>query len=417
MNEVTVNPADLSTPYVDLLPPLALERFYDLQADIEANGQRVPIVVTPDGVVIDGHHRLKACLGLGLVPRFEVVETDQPEALAIKLNMARRNLSPDELSTVRLRQRALAWKMAESGMTQAEVGAALGVARRTIAHWLANIPNGEVAKRNKPDNRVKVPVGARPEIVERIEAGETQAQVAADFGVNQPAIAKIVRAEKARQEETEARQSTFDATVADADGDGWKMLHGDFRERLLEVEPGTVDLVVTDPPYPAEFLPLWSDLSAIAARILKPQGVLVALTGAIFLPEVVNRLGEHLAWGWLYIQPMGTGSQSRIMGRHVLQAHKPWLAFSNGQWPSGSVDWHSDLLDPSVRNKDRYRWEQDPGPAAMLIDSLCPEGGTVVDPFTGTGTYGLVARQMGRRFIGTEMDAERFELAAGRLRG
>jgi site-specific DNA-methyltransferase (adenine-specific) len=217
-------------------------------------------------------------------------------------------------------------------------------------------------------------------------------------------------------DESNARDMAFDATVADADGNGWKLLHGDFRERLLEIEPGTVDLIVTDPPYPAESLPLWSDLSAIAANVLKPQGVLVALTGAIFLPEVVNRLGEHLAWGWLYVQPM-PGQQSRIMGRHILQAHKPWLAFSNGAWPSGQVDWHPDLLDPSVRAKDRYRWEQDPDPVKLLIDSLSPEGGVVVDPFTGTGSYGVAALSMGRRFIGVEMDVERFELAAGRLRG
>jgi hypothetical protein len=46
----------------DLLPPLSLSAFDDLVADVEANGQRVPIVVTPDGVVIDGHHRFAAML-------------------------------------------------------------------------------------------------------------------------------------------------------------------------------------------------------------------------------------------------------------------------------------------------------------------------------------------------------------------
>jgi site-specific DNA-methyltransferase (adenine-specific) len=105
------------------------------------------------------------------------------------------------------------------------------------------------------------------------------------------------------------------------------------------------------------------------------------------------------------------------MGRHVIQAHKPWLAYSNGAWPSGTTDWHPDLLDPSVRSKDRYRWEQDPGPTKMIINDLSPEDGIVVDPFTGSGSYGEAALAVGRKFIGTEMDAERFEVAAGRLRG
>ena len=229
-------------------------------------------------------------------------------------------------------------------------------------------------------------------------------------------VAKWADKQTTNNKETQARQTAYDNTTADAEGTNWKLLHGDFQQRLKEIEPGTVDLIITDPPYPAEFLPLWTDLSETAARILKPQGILVALTGAIFLPEVMTRLGTHLSWGWLYIQPM-PGQQSRIMGRHVIQAHKPWLAYSNGAWPSGTTDWHPDLLDPSVRSKDRYRWEQDPGPTKMIINDLSPEDGIVVDPFTGSGSYGEAALAVGRKFIGTEMDAERFEVAAGRLRG
>lgn len=217
-------------------------------------------------------------------------------------------------------------------------------------------------------------------------------------------------------DESNARDMAFDAATADAAGDGWKMLHGDFRERLMEIEPGSVDLVVTDPPYPAEFLPLWSDLSKIAARILKPQGVLIAMTGKIHLPQVMGKLGEHLAYGWMYAQPL-PGASSRILARSILQEWKPWLAYSNGQWPSGSVGWHPDLLDGSSRHKSTYRWEQDPDGARHLIETLSPAGGTVVDPFTGTGAFGVAALAVGRRFVGVELDAERFNGSAKRLVG
>ena len=103
------------------------------------------------------------------------------------------------------------------------------------------------------------------------------------------------------------------------------------------------------------------------------------------------------------------------MARHVLQSHKPWLAYSNGQWPSGNVDWHTDMLDIAYRTKNSYRWEQDPSPAKMLIDALCPAGGTVLDPYTGAGSYGIAALEMERKFIGVEMDAERFTKASERL--
>ena len=416
MQEPTVDVATLSTPYADLLPPLSLSAFDDLVADVEANGQRVPIVVTPDGVVIDGHHRLKATLSLGLVPVFDVVDETHPEAAAIKLNMARRNLSPEQQREVRQRQRELAIELARSGMTQADIGGALGVARQRVSEWIDATTSAESGTSCKPDARVKVAPQARAAIADRVESGETQTQIAADYGVTPQAVSKIVQAEKAKREEAQARESVFDAAAADAAGDGWKMLHGDFRERLMEIEPGSVDLVVTDPPYPAEFLPLWSDLSKIAARILKPQGVLIAMTGKIHLPQVMAALGSNLAYGWMYAQPL-PGSSSRILARSILQEWKPWLAYSNGQWPSGSIGWHPDLLDGSSRHKSTYRWEQDPDGARHLIETLSPAGGVVVDPFTGTGAFGVAALAVGRRFVGVELDAERFNGSADRLAG
>ncbi len=45
----------------------------------------------------------------------------------------------------------------------------------------------------------------------------------------------------------------------------------------------------------------------------------------------------------------------------------------------------------------------------------CPEGGTVLDPFAGSGTTGMVALRAGRRFIGIELNPEYCEMARGRI--
>ena len=50
------------------------------------------------------------------------------------------------------------------------------------------------------------------------------------------------------------------------------------------------------------------------------------------------------------------------------------------------------------------------------IAAGCKPGGTVLDPFTGTGTTGLAALQLGRRFTGIELSPEFAALAAERLR-
>lgn len=403
-----------STPFIDLLPPLRSDEFEVLKQDIEANGQQVPIMVTPDGIVIDGHHRLRICQELGLVPLVREVSTAYPKGMAIKMNLIRRNLSPDQQSVVRRQQQELAAEMAQDGMTQAEIGYALGVSQPLIAKWAETI----ITRNNgfRPDNRVKIPKGAHEVIAKRIDDGESLAQVAADYNVTHTAIRKTVNKVKAAAEEAAARQADAETIQPDAQGDGWKMLHGDFRDRLTELPDGSVDLIVTDPPYPAEFLPLWSDLSEVAARILKPSGVLLAMSGKIHLDQVMQALGKHLQYGWVYAQPL-PGSHTRILARRVLQAWKPWLAYSNGPWPSGQLEWNIDLLDGSSRHKARYRWEQDPDGCRLLIESLTQPGGVVVDPFTGTGAFGVAACAVDRTFIGVEMDGDRYQSIVERLGG
>lgn len=45
----------------------------------------------------------------------------------------------------------------------------------------------------------------------------------------------------------------------------------------------------------------------------------------------------------------------------------------------------------------------------------CPEGGTVLDPFFGSGTTGVVATQLGREYLGIELNPEYVELAKKRI--
>ena len=237
---------------------------------------------------------------------------------------------------------------------------------------------------------------------------ETELTTASVFALQNKA-----KRDRTRQAEAAARTIKIDTVQADATGPGWRMLSGDFRERMAEIPDGTIDAIMTDPPYPAEFLPLWSDLAKHAARVLKPQGLLIALSGKIQLADVMVRLGEHLNYGWIYAQPV-PGSNTRILARHAVQEWKPWLAYSNGTWPSGNIDWHGDITDPSKMSKS-YRWEQGSDPAAYLIDKLTSADQTIIDPFSGTGTYGATAVSMGRQFIGFEQDSARFDLSVAKM--
>lgn len=232
----------------------------------------------------------------------------------------------------------------------------------------------------------------------------------------QTAIISAIKRDQAQFVDDDARNIVPARLDAMETGRGWTVYGGDFRTVLEAIAPESVDIIVTDPPYMAEALDLWADLAIVASRILVPGGILVALSGKISLPEVIQRLRSHLQYGWVYNSPV-PGPSTRILARHIAQEWKPWLAFSKGPWPSGRIDWHPDVLDGGPLSKTRYRWEQSDAPAIQLIHFLCPGNGLVIDPFMGTGTYGVAALRAGRRFVGVEVDSERFRRSALRLLG
>ena len=88
-----------------------------------------------------------------------------------------------------------------------------------------------------------------------------------------------------------------------------------------------------------------------------------------------------------------------------------------------------DELIPVTRNK-RDVWQINTVPykgshfaafppklAETCILAGCPPGGVVLDPFFGSGTTGLAAKQNGRRYIGIEINAEYCRLARERIGG
>ncbi len=57
-------------------------------------------------------------------------------------------------------------------------------------------------------------------------------------------------------------------------------------------------------------------------------------------------------------------------------------------------------------------------PEALITPCIlagCPEGGTVIDPFTGSGTTGVVSLRHGRDFIGIELNPEYANMARARI--
>lgn len=399
-------------PAADIFPMLDLVELVELAADIAEHGLNHPITLLPDGTLLDGRNRLAACERAGLPATFRVFTGDDPIAFVISENVKRRHLNDGQLAFVALdfmpllAEQAAARQGARTDLL-AKVEGDFGAPGHQSSRGprSADLAAAMVGTSGRAVARAKaIRAGSRPDLEAKVRDGSLLLRPAE----------MLMKRERVQAEEQAARVVVAAAIPADASGHGWRMFAGDFRDRLAEIPAGSVDLIVTDPPYPSEFLPLWTELAIHAKRVLAPQGIIVALSGKIQMNAVMDRLGDHLDYGWIYAQPL-PGSHSRILARKILQGWKPWLAYSNGAWPSGRVDWHVDLLDASTYTKDHYRWEQDSGPARSLIENLCPIGGTILDPFSGTGSYGLLAVAMGREFIGVEKDADRFALSVARL--
>lgn len=191
-------------------------------------------------------------------------------------------------------------------------------------------------------------------------------------------------------------------------------VHGDFQS-VLDIEPGTIDAVITDPPYPAEHLPLFGKLAEHASRWLKPGGICAVMSGQIHLPEVLRLLNEHLDYWWTmaYLTPGGQAVQ--IFPRKVNTFWKPILVMRNGE--GESAEWFGDVAESKTNDNDKrfHHWGQSESGMADLVKRLSRPGETILDPFMGAGTTGVAALALGRSFIGCDVNADHAQAAQDRL--
>lgn len=189
---------------------------------------------------------------------------------------------------------------------------------------------------------------------------------------------------------------------------------GDFRDVLLDIEPDSVDVIITDPPYPREYLSLYQALACHAARVLKPGGSLLAMAGQSYLNRLYPMMDEYLAYHWTisYLTPGGQSPQ--IWPRKVNTFWKPILWYVKGEYGG---DWHGDVIKSDVNDNDKrfHHWGQSESGIARLVDAFSSPGDLILDPFVGGGTTGIVAIAMSRRFIGIDISDEAITTTRQRL--
>jgi len=191
-------------------------------------------------------------------------------------------------------------------------------------------------------------------------------------------------------------------TYVELSEDACKLICGDIRGGFLEVPDNSVDFIVTDPPYPKEYIPLYESLSLLASRVLKDGGSLLCMCGQSYLNEVMAELCKHLNYHWTlcYLTPGGQSPQ--LWAKKTNTFWKPIIWLTKGKYAGDLV---GDVIKtpPNENDKRYHEWGQSIAGFNELLQKFTYPGQTIFDPFLGGGTTAICAIKSGRRFIGADI--------------
>ena len=189
-----------------------------------------------------------------------------------------------------------------------------------------------------------------------------------------------------------------------------ELYHGDCLDFMLDMPDKSVDCVVTDPPYGIG--KIWVGGSGRGwgkadADKLKRNKWDQAPPGKEVFDEILRVSKQAIIWGGNYFS---------------LPASRSWLVWTkperNFTLAEAELAWTN--LDMVIRIFDGVR--SDPNrvhptqkPLSLMRWCIGKTEGTIFDPFMGSGTTGVAAVKLGRKFIGCEIDKDYFEIAKRRI--
>lgn len=411
--------------------PVHQEKVKALTVSIARLGLLNPLTVSADGTLIAGLHRLQACAALGWkrVPCrvFPLSDALEQRLATIDENLIRQELMVLEIGEhLQDREEVLAAMglRAQSGGQSGNQNAAkneggiIPPSFKTTAD-IAKEAGFSESSAHKYKQVANTIIPEVKEVIRKTKLADTITELLSlarmEPEAQQAIAAQLKVGAKSLKEAKKAIQAARKAAVPDdlpAVTDRYHLFHASLDEALLE--PESVDVIMTDPPYPREYLPLYDTLAQVAARVLKPGGSCFVLVGQSYLPEVLALMTPHLNYHWTlaYLTPGGQAVQA--WGRNVNTFWKPVLWLVKGEYAG---DWAGDVVKSAVNDNDKrfHEWGQSESGMADLVERFTYPGQTVLDPFMGAGTTGVVAVRRNRRFLGIDIDAGHVETAKRRL--
>jgi site-specific DNA-methyltransferase (adenine-specific) len=238
-------------------------------------------------------------------------------------------------------------------------------------------------------------------------------------------------------------------------GENYTLYRGDCLDILPTLEAGSVDAVITDPPYGTTackwdsvipFEAMWAGIK----HVIKERAAVVLFgsqpfTSALVMSNV-DMFRQEIIWD--KVLPVGfLDSNRRMMRRHEniilfsvsgyttfnaqkTSGHKTYIKTKRKQYEGYSAFKTEDgtntdgtrfptsIKKVSVagcRSKTVHPTQKPVALMEYLIRTYTNEGDTVLDFTMGSGSTGVAALRTGRKFIGIELDPDYFDIAVNRI--
>ena len=239
--------------------------------------------------------------------------------------------------------------------------------------------------------------------------------------------------------------------------DDYKLLHGDCLERMKEIPDGSIDLILTDPPYGTTackwdsvipFDLMWEQLK----RIIKPNGAIVLFGSEPFSSALRMSNIKQYKYDWVWdkvtakghlvakIRPMQQTENICVFGNGkinyypiMVERDKPRkdvdIEYSRTEIMGGKTTkqqskiirdkkYPKNLLTFSnASQKDKLHPTQKPvALLEYLINTYTNANETVLDFTFGSCSTGIACLKTNRKFIGIELGNDYFDIGAERMR-
>lgn len=220
-----------------------------------------------------------------------------------------------------------------------------------------------------------------------------------------------------------------------------KLLHGNCLELMKEIPDGSIDLVVTDPPYRTI-----TGGDSNGKNSIRPKGMLSGtrklfthqndITPDAWMPEIFRVLKDE-SHCYVFTNALNLFEMAEESKRAGFKLHNVLVWEKNNCTPSqyymknceyilflrkGRAKWITNIGGSktvhrfnNVIGTKKHPTEKPVDLLEFYIKNSSAAGDKVLDPFMGSGSTGVACVNTGRKFIGIELDAGYFEIAKNRI--